>query len=65
MFSHKKRGKRSADPKMSPDLSSYIYMNGMTGMNLLIGRKKTERAVTRQHVPLYHDMTTGNKRPTA
>ena len=38
MFSHKKkkRGKRSADPRMSPDLSS--YERGITGMNFRILR---------------------------
>ena len=43
------------------------YEQGITGMSFRIWRKKTERAVTRQRMspPLYHDMTTGNKRPTA
>ena len=38
MFSHKNLEKRSADPRMSPDLSS--YERGMTGMNFRIWRKK-------------------------
>ena len=62
-----KRGTRSADPRMMPNL--IFYQRGMIGINFRIWRKKTERAVTRQHASrpiglLYHDMTR-NKRPTA
>ena len=54
MFSHKICGKRSP------------FERGMTGMHFSLHRK-TERAVTHQHTsrPLYHEMTTGNKRRTA
>ena len=51
MFSHKKKVERSADPGISPDLSTYT--RGMTVMNFRIWRKITERAVTPTHEPTF------------
>lgn len=67
-FPIKKCEKSSADPRMTPDLTISTYERGM---NFRIWRKKlqehdmpTLQCMTMSR-PLYHDMTTGNKRLTA
>ena len=60
MFSHKKTWKKICRPENVARLKHLYEGDDRDMMNFRIWRRKTERAVTRQHTsrPLYHDMPT-------